>query len=137
MLPRGVRYANEGLAFLIELAALGFLAWWGWSTGGGLLVHLLLGLGAPLLAAAVWGRYAAPRAKVKLPRAGVYGVKAAVFGCGSAALAVLAGWPWGLAFALLCLANTALAARYRDSLFGSQGVDNVEKFDNVDRADRP
>jgi hypothetical protein len=116
MIPRGAHYANEGLAFLLELAALGLLAWWGFRTGSGLAVHLLLGLGTPLLAAVLWGRYAAPRAVVKLPLPGVLTVKAAVFGGAALALGAVAGWAWGLGFALLCLANTALATADRQAL---------------------
>ncbi|WP_327068093.1 YrdB family protein [Kitasatospora sp. NBC_01302] len=123
-LPTPARAANETLAFLIELLALGSLAWWGCRTGPNLAVHLLLAMGAPLLAAVLWGRYAAPRAAVKLPLPGVLAVKALVFACGAAALAVVAGRPWGLAFALLALANTALATADRRS---SEWIGKLDK----------
>ena len=54
-------YANYGLRFLLELAALGSLAYWGFAENGWV-AEWPLGLGAPLVAAVVWGRFVAPKA---------------------------------------------------------------------------
>lgn len=116
-LPGPVHLANETLAFLIEVAALAALGWWGFQAGGGLAAHALLGVGAPLLAAAVWGLFAAPRARVRLPLGGVLAVKAVVFGAATAAL-YGAGHPaMATAFAVVAVANTALAAADRRAAF--------------------
>jgi hypothetical protein len=56
-----MRYANDGLRFFLELAALTSLGYWGFAEHDGA-VQWLLGLGAPLLAAAVWGTFIAPKA---------------------------------------------------------------------------
>ena len=53
--------ANDGLRFTLELAALTALAYWGFAEHDGA-VQWLLGLGAPLLAAVVWGAFVAPKA---------------------------------------------------------------------------
>jgi hypothetical protein len=53
-----VRVANLGLRFLLELAMLAALAYWGWHEQGLLLAILL-----PLLAAVVWGAFVAPKAR--------------------------------------------------------------------------
>ncbi len=101
--------ANEVLAFLVELVALGALCYWGFVVGPGVVVKVVLGLGAPVLAAVVWGLFAAPRARVKLPLAGVLAVKAVVFGAAAVALWA-AGQPVpGVVFAVLAVANTAVA----------------------------
>jgi hypothetical protein len=117
---RSIWYANEGLAFLLELAALAWLAWWGWTIGPGLAGRLLLGLGSPVLAAVLWGRYASPRPTVRLPLPGVLAVKAVVFLAASAALAAVVGWLAALGFALLCAANIAFAEAGRPGLGGPQ-----------------
>lgn len=57
-MPRGLHAANEALAFLLELAALAALAWWGFTTGSSLLVRVLLGVGTPLVAVVLWGLFA-------------------------------------------------------------------------------
>ena len=104
-LPPGLHAVNEGLAFLLELLALGGLAWWGADTGGGLAASILLGAGAPVVAAVAWGLFAAPRARVRLPLAGVLAVKVIVFGLAAAGV-----------YAVVAVINTALATVDRDAL---------------------
>lgn len=53
-----------GVLFLIELAALASFAYWGFRYGHGLAAKLLLGIGAPLLAAVFWGLFVAPKSTV-------------------------------------------------------------------------
>ena len=115
-LPPGLHAVNEGLAFLLELLALGGLAWWGADTGGGLAASILLGAGAPVVAAVAWGLFAAPRARVRLPLAGVLAVKVIVFGLAAAGVyAVGPGW-LAIAYAVVAVINTALATVDRDAL---------------------
>ncbi len=76
-------------------------------------MHVLLGVGAPLLAAVVWGLFAAPRARVRLPFAAILGVKTAVYAAATAALAG-AGHPVpAVIFAAVAAANTALVTADR------------------------
>jgi hypothetical protein len=120
-LPSALHVANEGLAFLLEVAALAALAWWGATRGASKAAGVLLGIGAPLAAAVVWGLFASPRAKIRLPLAGVIAVKALVFGCASAATYAL-GLP-GLAtsFAAIALINTVIATLDRDAAMRRSG----------------
>ena len=73
------------VAFLSELAALAALAQWGWESGSGA-TRLLLAVGAPLLAAVLWGLFAAPRSMLDVPVLAV-ATKLLVFGSAVAALA--------------------------------------------------
>lgn len=50
---------NLALRFLLELAALFSLGYWGWMQHEGIL-RLLLGLGLPLVAAVLWGTFRVP-----------------------------------------------------------------------------
>jgi multisubunit Na+/H+ antiporter MnhB subunit len=43
------------------------LAFWGFTTPDGALLKILLGVGAPVLAAVVWGTFLSPRASVRVP----------------------------------------------------------------------
>jgi hypothetical protein len=79
------------LAFLSEVGALVALGAWGWSAGSGA-GRWLLAAGLPLVAALLWGGYAAPRARFSVPAAAVV-VKVAVLGGAVVALADL-GHPW-------------------------------------------
>jgi hypothetical protein len=115
-LPPGLHAVNEALAFLLELLALGGLAWWGADTGGGTATKVLLAVGAPILAAVAWGMFAAPRARFQLPRPAVLTVKVIVFGLAAAGVCAIGRPGVGIAFAVVALINTALATIDRDAL---------------------
>jgi hypothetical protein len=89
--------ANLALRFLLELCALAALWYWGFKTGTGPISKVVLGIGAPLAAAVLWGTFVAPAAPVSVPGALRLLLELAVFG-GAAAL-YSAGRP-GLAWAL-------------------------------------
>jgi len=55
--------------FLLEVAALGAVAWWGVRTGETAAARILLGVGAPLAVAVVWGAFVAPKAAFAVPGA--------------------------------------------------------------------
>src|SRR5712691_12684206 len=114
-LPGPLHGANEALAFLLELVMLAALAWWGVRTGISVAVRVLLGAGAPLAAAVVWGLFAAPRARIRLPMAGVLAVKVLAFGAAAAAIYAV-GQHWlGICFAVVALLNTSIAAADRNA----------------------
>ena len=106
--------ANEALAFVLELVAIGCLAWWGFTATDGVVPSLLLGLGVPAVAVASWAMFAAPRARIKLPLAGVLAVKAVVLG-GAAAAVYGVGHPVAAAvLGVVVLANTGCAEFFRN-----------------------
>jgi hypothetical protein len=59
-----IKYANLALRFLLELCALAALSYWGFQIGKGNLAKVSLAVTFPLLAAIVWGVFAAPKAAV-------------------------------------------------------------------------
>ncbi|MFI7287607.1 YrdB family protein [Streptomyces anulatus] len=105
--------ADEVLAFLLELVAIGCLAWWGFTAVDGVLISVLLGLGAPTAVVTVRGLFAAPRARFRPPLAGVPAVKALVLGGGAAAV-YGTGHPVAAGVLAVVLAlNTGCAEHYR------------------------
>lgn len=94
---------NALLAFVLELAMLAFVGWWALSLDLDLWARLLIAVGAVGALVVLWGLFAAPKARVKLPTLGVVAVKAVAFGSGALAL-------WGLGFAAAALAFAVLAA---------------------------
>jgi hypothetical protein len=75
--------------FLLELAALGALAWWGVRTGETAAMKVLLGVGAPLATAIVWGTFVAPKATVDVPGPVHVALQLAVLGAAVASLVVI------------------------------------------------
>ena len=72
-------------AFVSELAALAALGWWGFTLDAPPAVRVLVGIAVPLLAAVLWGAFAAPRAPVQVMALTVL-VKLVVLGGGVLAL---------------------------------------------------
>jgi hypothetical protein len=60
MIGQAFHWANLTVAFLLELCALAALGYWGFRTASGPAAKAALGIGAPLLAAVLWGLFAAP-----------------------------------------------------------------------------
>jgi hypothetical protein len=116
-LPAPLHAANEGLAFLLEVAMLGALAWWGFTTKWGVGLAVLLGVGAPLAAALAWGLFAAPKARIRLPATGVLVVKGLAFGSAAFAIQAVGRHRLAALFALVSVVNTLVAAVDRDATF--------------------
>ena len=77
---------NDGFRFMLELAALAAVGYWGFQASG-TVVRWVLGLGAPLALAVVWAAFIAPRASHRLEDPVRLPVELAVFGAAVAALA--------------------------------------------------
>jgi hypothetical protein len=99
-----IQSANLALRFFLELCALGALGYWGFKTGRGLIVKVGLGIGAPLLAALVWGMLGAPDAPVLLPEPLHLLLELMIFGLAAVALYDAGhprlAWVFGLAFVI-------------------------------------
>ena len=103
-----IRGANLALRFLLELCALGALGYWGFKTGGGLIAKIGLGIGAPLIAAVVWGTFLSPQAPVRLSGLLVLILQALVFGSAAAGLVATGHRTLALMFVVIVAINAAL-----------------------------
>lgn len=86
---RMISQGNLALAFALELAGLTAFGYWGVRTGSTGLSSAALGIATPVIAAILWGVFAAPRAPVHSVRAAV-AVKAVFFLAAPLALYVTA-----------------------------------------------
>jgi hypothetical protein len=87
----GLRGVTLTVRFLCELAMLAALAYWGFIVGDGIGAWVL-GVGAPLVAAVVWGAWVAPKARWPVPIPVRVVIELVLFGVAVGALAV-AGQP--------------------------------------------
>jgi Protein of unknown function (DUF2568) len=85
--------------FLCELGMLAALAFWGFGAGEGLGAWLL-GLGAPALAAAVWGAFVAPKARWPVPAPVRVAIELVLFAAAAGALAAAAQSAAGMVLAV-------------------------------------
>ncbi|MGH3139055.1 MAG: YrdB family protein [Gaiellales bacterium] len=102
-----MRPASLGLAFVLELAALAALAYWGWG------VTWALAIAAPVAWIALWAVFGSPKARVKLSPSLHLAFEVVMFGSAAVALWA-AGQPvWAVGFAAVLAVNRTLtAARY-------------------------
>jgi uncharacterized protein DUF2568 len=61
-----MRTANLALSFLLELCLLAALGYWGFNAVDRFALQIALGIGAPVLAAVVWGIFLAPASMRRL-----------------------------------------------------------------------
>lgn len=95
------------VVFLLELAAMAALAWWGFALDAAAWLRIVAGVGAPVIAAVLWGLYAAPRARFKIPTAAA-GVKILVYGAATAAIASIGHVSLAVVFLALVLLTIGL-----------------------------
>ena len=116
MLPRSLHIANEGRRSCIEMVMLAAPGLVGGQVGRTAIARVALGVGVPLAAAIFWGLIAAPKARIRLPVAGVLSVKALALSAAAAAAIHSLGRPWlAIGFAVVALINAAIAAADRNA----------------------
>ena len=108
-----VKFANEALRFLLELAALVAFGYWGFKSGAGNLMKWVLAIGIPLLAAVIWGTFGSPRAAVKLSRPLHLVFEVMFFGLAVASLYTARKPGLALAFGLIFAINEAMLYIWR------------------------
>lgn len=61
-----IKRLNLGVRFLLEILALIILGYWGLKLKHGTTLKVVIGIGAPLLPAVIWGMFGAPKARFRL-----------------------------------------------------------------------
>ncbi len=105
-----LKNANLALAFILELCALAAFGYWGFSTGNGLLLQIVLGIGAPLLMIVVWGIFLAPMSTRRLRPPLRQILTLVVFGVAALALISSGQATPALIFAVTAIVNMVLIA---------------------------
>jgi len=103
-----IKGANLLLRFLLELCALGALGYWGFKTGSATLTKVVLGVGAPLVAAVVWGTFLSPRAPIQLHWGVVLMLQGLVFASAAAGLVSTGHRSLALVFVVIVVINAIL-----------------------------
>ena len=93
--------ANLALRFLLELSAIGLVAYWGWDVGSGAW-SWVLAVAAALAVIAVWWLFVAPKAAIELARPARFAIELGVWTAAAAAL-------WGTGRPLLGAVFLAVA----------------------------
>ncbi|MBB5628822.1 YrdB family protein [Sphaerisporangium krabiense] len=97
-----------GLMFVLELAVYLAVGYWGFTLGVAWPVGILVGLGAPVMFAVVWGLLGSPKARVPLRGPSRAVLEVLWFGGGVAAAAAAGLTTASLVFAAAFAVNAAL-----------------------------
>jgi hypothetical protein len=107
--PQPFAGANLVLSFALELAVLASIGVWGFGLGDHAVVHVLVGVGGPIVYAVLWGAFAAPKASWPMRGLTLGIFKFLWFASGVAALAASGYTRLAGIFAVLCVVNRLLA----------------------------
>jgi hypothetical protein len=81
-----VQSINLALRFVLEMFALGAVAYWGFKSGKDGILRWLMAIGAPVLLAVIWGVFGSPKAVIKLTAPLHFTVEVLTFGLPALAL---------------------------------------------------
>lgn len=98
--------------FLLELGALVALAYWGWTVSGPFILRGVLAVGAPAVAALVWGLFVAPNARRRLDDPLRLILELVVFAAAALALLTAGRDTYALGYAVLVVVDEALLAYF-------------------------
>lgn len=102
------RAFNLGIRFLLELGMLAAISYWGFTAGRTTVVDAVLGVGAPLVAAALWGVLAAPKSERRLQGLALVVVQVSLLSLGGVALIAAGRAGLGAFFIAVVLVNAAM-----------------------------
>ncbi|MCL4264940.1 MAG: DUF2568 domain-containing protein [Anaerolineae bacterium] len=111
-----LRIINMTVRFVLELCMLAALAYGGFQLVGGWLIRVAVGIGAPLLAATVWGLLIAPKAKRRLAEPWRFLVELVLFGLAAAALVGVARPSLAIALLVVYLLNRLLVVLWGEQI---------------------
>jgi hypothetical protein len=99
--------ANLGLRFLLELAALAAVGYWGWQAGSGG-ARPVLSIAAVSTIVVIWALFISPQPTIELPDALRLGLELAVWTAAGAALYASTGASLGITFLGVAVLSGAL-----------------------------
>jgi Protein of unknown function (DUF2568) len=105
----GLKAANLGLKFVLELAAIAAFAYWG-ASHSPVVLAVILAVALPALFIAAWGVWAAPRSRRRLPRETRVPFELSCFALAAVALIAAGATAAGIAFGVIAAVNAALLA---------------------------
>ena len=99
---------NLLLRFLLELCMLAAVGYWGFKTGSGWVMRVILGIGLPVLLAVIWGMFVAPKARYPLHGAAHLALGFILLASGAVALFASGRADLGWVYAIGLVANQVL-----------------------------
>jgi Protein of unknown function (DUF2568). len=103
-----LKNANLALTFFMELAILAAFGYWGIQTGQGILLKIVLGIGAPAIFVVIWSLFGAPKSVWPLQDLQLLTLRGVLSGIAVIALLTTSHRTLGITFALVTILNIVL-----------------------------
>lgn len=104
---------NLLIRFLLELAMLAAVGYWGFRTGSGWVMKIILGIGLPILIAVIWGLFVAPKAAYPLHGAAHLALGFVLLGSGAVALFASGRADLAWIYAIILVVNQVLLSLWK------------------------
>lgn len=108
-----LKLLNIGLRFLLELCILAIFGYWGFKTVPGVFTKSVLGFGAPILFAVVWGTFLAPKSSMRMEEPWLLLLELVIFALTCWALYSTGKVNLTIAFGVIYLLNKIFMAIWR------------------------
>ncbi len=108
-----MKFINLTLSFLLEIAMLASLCYWGFTIHGTLLLHLTLGICIPAILIIFWSVYLAPNGKRRAKLAAGSVTSSVLFICAAAVLSSTGQELTALIIAVVSIANLVLKIAWK------------------------
>jgi hypothetical protein len=108
-----LKLVNVGIRFLLELCILVIFGYWGFKTGDGTFVKVLLGIGSPIVFAVMWGTFLAPKSSMRLHEPWLFLLEFVIFALTCWALYSTGKMDLAIAFGVVYLLNKILMVIWR------------------------
>ena len=108
-----IKVANLAIRFLLEICVLISIGYWGFKTGSGWLLKIVLGIGVPLLIVVIWAMFGAPKSSMRLEGLLYLLLEVIVFSSGVAALVLTRNYALVWVFAVVIIINRILLLVWR------------------------
>lgn len=103
-----MKAANDTIRFVVEIAALVAISYWGFHDHSSWAEKLILGIGVPVLVAAAWAIWMAPQSGRRAPEGMRAVLEIVIFGLATTALATSTGAVLAIVFAAVAGVNTVI-----------------------------
>jgi Protein of unknown function (DUF2568) len=108
-----LRGINLVARFMLEICVLISVGYWGFKTGSGWLLRIVLGIGVPFLVAMIWGMFGAPKSTFHLQGLSLLLIEVVVFGSGVVALFLTKNSSLAWLFTVIIIINRVLMFVWR------------------------
>ena len=110
-----MKTANLAVIFLLELAMLAAVAYWGFQATDSGLINVVLGTALPVLFIVVWARWMAPRSQTRLAGTSYVVVKSILFGIAALLLFFSGQSTLALIFVAVAVISQVLAILWKQT----------------------